>query len=129
LEAEVIQGCFTRMKIANPVIWFSDGKAALAYIKNHKAPLNIGLIILEVILPNVSGVEILQSIKKSQPLAVTPVVVLTSSNDPKDRVLVLFLGAIGYIFKPSSTAQLEGALSATIRFIGHYAPNSEETAP
>ena len=73
-----------------------------------------------------SGVKILQSIKKSQRSAATPVVVLTSSNDPEDRVQALSLGAIGYIAKPSSTAQLEEALSATIRFIGHCAPNSEE---
>lgn len=126
VEAEVIRDCFTRMKIGNPVIWFSDGKKALSYIKKHKSPLSIGLIFLEVILPDMSGVKILQSIKKSQRSAATPVVVLTSSNDPEDRVQALSLGAIGYIAKPSSTAQLEEALSATIRFIGHCAPNSEE---
>ena len=126
LEAEMIQGCFTRMKIANPVIWFSDGKTALSYIKNHKSPLSIGLIILDLILPNMSGVEILQSIKKSQQSKMTPVVALTNSNDPKDRIQVLSMGATGYISKPSSIAQLEEALSATIRFIGHCDPNSEE---
>jgi DNA-binding NarL/FixJ family response regulator len=126
LEAEMIQGCFTRMKIANPVIWFSDGKTALSYIKNHKSPFSIGLIILDLILPRMSGVEILQSIKKLKQSKMTPVVALTSSNDPKDRIQVLSMGATGYISKPSSIAQLEEALSATIRFIGHCAPNSEE---
>jgi two-component system response regulator len=126
LEAEMIQDCLKKLKISNPVIWFSEGKTALAYIKNHKSPSCIGLIILDLILPGMSGIEILQSIKKSQQSKMTPVVALTSSNDPKDREQFLSMGATGYIAKPSTTAQLEEALSATIRFVGHCVPVCDE---
>lgn len=127
LEAQMIQDCFKKLKIANPVIWFSEGKTALAYIKNHKSPSCIGLIILEQTLPGMSGIEILQSIKKSQQSKMTPVVVLTSSKDPKDRCQFIAMGATGYVSKSITMAQLEDALSATIRFIGLCIPKCDGT--
>lgn len=57
-------------------------------------------ILLDLGLPRVNGYELLQQISKSQQLANIPVIVLTTSRDPKDKELCMSLGAYDFISKP-----------------------------
>jgi chemotaxis family two-component system response regulator Rcp1 len=83
----------------------SDGKEALGIISGD-APggdiERISLIILDLNLPRHDGIEILQKLRESATLEHVPVVVLTSSDSPRDRVLANQLGATRYLRKPSS---------------------------
>jgi chemotaxis family two-component system response regulator Rcp1 len=83
----------------------SDGKDALGIISGepeNARPGSLSLIILDLNLPRHDGIEILQKIRQSAWLEHVPVVVLTSSDSPRDRVLANELGATRYLRKPSS---------------------------
>jgi chemotaxis family two-component system response regulator Rcp1 len=83
----------------------SDGKDALGIISGETEgnwPGSLSLIILDLNLPRHDGIEILQKLRESPRLNHVPVVVLTSSDSPRDRVLANELGATRYLRKPSS---------------------------
>lgn len=65
----------------------------------------LGLIILDLNLPRHDGTEILQRLREATELSHIPVVVLTSSDSPRDRLLANQFGATRYIRKPSSLEQ------------------------
>jgi CheY-like chemotaxis protein len=66
------------------------------------------LVILDLNLPRHDGIEILQNIRKNSGLSHIPVVVLTSSDSPRDRFAAVALGATRYLRKPSSLEEFLG---------------------
>ena len=89
----------------------SDGKAALGVVSGEAPDADIGslgLIILDLNLPRHDGIEILQKLRESTAFEHIPVVVLTSSDSPRDRVLANQLGATRYLRKPSSLDEFLG---------------------
>jgi len=89
----------------------SDGKDALGIISSeteHACAGSLSLIILDLNLPRHDGIEILQKLRESARLDHIPVVVLTSSDSPRDRVLANELGATRYLRKPSSLEEFLG---------------------
>ena len=86
----------------------ADGKEVLGIISGEQPyteDLRLSLIILDLNLPRHDGLEILQRVRDTIELAHVPVVVLTSSDSPKDRLAATELGAACYFRKPSSLAQ------------------------
>jgi CheY-like chemotaxis protein len=83
----------------------SDGKDALGIISGETGSADaasLSLIILDLNLPRHDGIEILQKLRESVILEHVPVVVLTSSDSPRDRILANELGATRYLRKPSN---------------------------
>jgi chemotaxis family two-component system response regulator Rcp1 len=86
----------------------SDGGEMLQIISSEHAPAEaqrLGLIILDLNLPRHDGTEILRRLRESAEFARVPVVVLTSSDSPRDRLVAHQLGAIRYLQKPSNLEQ------------------------
>jgi CheY-like chemotaxis protein len=81
-----------------------DGREVLGIIGGGPAE-NFELIILDLNLPRHDGIEILERLKESAWLASVPVVVLTSSDSPRDRQVATKLGARCYLRKPSNLDQ------------------------
>jgi|SRR5215472_8293551 len=95
----------------------SDGREVLEIISEQDSPANtepIGLIILDLNLPRHDGIEILERMRAVARMARVPVVVLTSSDSPQDRLVATHLGARRYLRKPSSLDQFL-ALGATFK--------------
>ena len=89
----------------------SDGKDALSIISGAASDAGacaISLVILDLNLPRHDGIEILQKLRESPALEHIPVVVLTSSDSPRDRLVASQFGATHYLRKPSN---LEAFLS------------------
>jgi CheY-like chemotaxis protein len=83
----------------------SDGKEVLSVLSGETPDVDAGdlsLIILDLNLPRHDGIEILQKLRESPAFDRVPVLVLTSSDSPRDRVLADELGATRYLRKPSS---------------------------
>jgi two-component system, chemotaxis family, response regulator Rcp1 len=82
----------------------ADGKEVLALLSAGGA-WNPDLIILDLNLPRHDGIEILQKLRSTEGIAGVPVVVLTSSDSPRDRQAANELGATRYVRKPSNLEQ------------------------
>jgi CheY-like chemotaxis protein len=81
-----------------------DGRETMDILSGENADVNLGslsLIILDLNLPRHDGIEILQRLRDSPHINV-PVVVLTSSDSPRDRLMATQLGAARYLRKPSN---------------------------
>lgn len=80
----------------------ADGRDILGLIATSWRP---DLIILDLNLPCHDGIEILQKLRSTEAIANVPVVVLTSSDSPRDRLIANELGATRYLRKPSELEQ------------------------
>ena len=91
-----------------PIRVASDGKLVMELIAGGESSFNaeeFALIILDLNLPLHDGTEILERLRVTDSLAGVPVVVLTSSDSPRDRVIARELGAACYLRKPSDLSQ------------------------
>lgn len=91
--------------LANEVVVTRDGQEALDYLycrgKFHTRPNeNPAVILLDLKLPRVDGLEVLQQIKADERLRMIPVVVLTSSHEEKDKMRSYKFGVNAYVVKP-----------------------------
>jgi CheY-like chemotaxis protein len=103
------------LKEANPsveVYFVVDGAEMLDYLyhrgkyeRNENLP-HPELVLLDLNMPRVSGMEVLREIKQDQALRSIPVVVLTTSRSPEDVALSYELGGNGFITKPDSFTKL-----------------------
>jgi len=82
----------------------SDGREVLSLISSENQA-HPDLIILDLNLPRHDGIEILQRLRSNHSLSGVPVVILTSSDSPRDRVTATQLGATRYLSKPSNLEQ------------------------
>lgn len=93
-------------RVANDVIVARDGAEALDYlfatgIYAQRDPADLPhLVLLDLKLPKVDGLQVLEKIKEDQCLRSTPVVMLTSSREEKDLVRSYNLGVNAYVVKP-----------------------------
>lgn len=101
MDVDLTKRAFVRRKIANPVQIARDGEEALALIEqwNYGDPLPL-LILLDLKLPRVDGLEVLRRLKAHPDFLRIPVVVLTTSSEYQDVQSAYRLGANSYIVKP-----------------------------
>lgn len=105
-DAELAIRALKKNKIANNVEHVIDGEIALDFLlaRNEYSDRNINdvprLILLDLKLPKVDGLEVLRVIKANPITKVIPVVVLTSSKEEKDLIESYNLGVNSYIVKP-----------------------------
>ena len=91
--------------LANEVVVVRDGEEALDYLYTRgafqtRAQGNPAVMLLDLKLPKVNGLEVLKQIKSDDKLKLIPVVVLTSSKEEKDMVASYKLGVNAYVVKP-----------------------------
>ncbi len=84
-----------------PIEVANDGRDVLRLISEGAGLRDVSLVILDLNLPRHDGIEILQRLREMEHLAQVPVVVLTSSDSPRDRILATELGATRFLRKPS----------------------------
>jgi len=84
------------------VKWVRDGNDAIFEIQN----LHPDVVVLDVMLPNRSGLEILRDIRAARAIAQTPVLMLSAKGQAKDVEIALETGADHYMVKPFSNAEV-----------------------
>ncbi|MGY8682806.1 response regulator [Bradyrhizobium sp. UFLA05-153] len=104
-DVELTLTALDEHKLANEVIITRDGKEALDYLHCReqfasRADDNPAVILLDLKLPKVDGLEVLQQIRSDPKLKMIPVVVLTSSHEEKDMLATYQLGVNAYVVKP-----------------------------
>ncbi len=91
--------------IANSVICVNDGEEALDYLYKRGKYSNIdneslAVILLDIKMPKVDGIEVLRQIKSDNNLKLIPVIILTSSREERDLIESYQLGVNAYVVKP-----------------------------
>jgi DNA-binding response OmpR family regulator len=87
------------------------GDQALAYVRNHP----VDVVILDLMLPGMSGFEVCQALRSERTTADLPVIMLTARTEDGDRVKGLELGADDYVSKPFSPNELVARVRAVVR--------------
>jgi len=104
-DVELTLTALEEYNLANEVVVTRDGEEALDYLYcrgNFKMRIsdNPAVLLLDLKLPKVDGLEVLQQIKSDEKLKMIPVVVLTSSREERDMVASYKLGVNAYVVKP-----------------------------
>lgn len=95
-----IRRAFEKNRITNPLWVARDGVEALEMLEEGKVPVRHLLVLLDLNMPRMSGIELLSEIRERESLRHLPVVVLTTSDDERDRIDAYNLNVAGYILKP-----------------------------
>jgi CheY-like chemotaxis protein len=98
---------FRKIGISHPLFVASNGLEALEMLKGRGGqrpiiPLENRLILLDLNMPKMGGIEFLQVLRAEPELKSTPVVVLTTSSDERDRIQAYNHNVAGYLLKPMS---------------------------
>lgn len=104
-DAELTMAALTDLKLANEVVVARDGVEALDYLYRRgpydgRSGENPVVVLLDLKMPRVDGLQVLREIKGDEALKTTPVVMLTSSREERDLVESYRLGANAYVVKP-----------------------------
>lgn len=104
-DVELTRVALQSANLANEIIHVSDGQEALDYLNRqgrfaNRAPGLPAVLLLDLKMPKVDGLEVLSQIKSDSALRTLPIVVLTSSREEQDLVRSYQLGVNAYVVKP-----------------------------
>lgn len=99
VDAMTVKRALKELHVTNPLVHVENGEEALEHLRNPAIELPC-IILLDLNMPKMGGIELLQVIKQDPLLKVIPVVVLTTSEEQQDKVESFSLGVAGYMAKP-----------------------------
>ncbi|HET7506524.1 MAG TPA: response regulator [Kofleriaceae bacterium] len=114
VDVMTVKRAFSKANIANQVFVATDGIEALAILRADGVPTTRRLILLDLNMPRMNGIEFLRELRGDPALQALTVVVLTTSNEDRDRVEAYQLNVAGYLLKPvtfQSFAEVMAALN------------------
>jgi len=104
-DAELTLRVLRKARLANRVVWVKDGQEALDFLYGEgeyvsRPPTRPRLVLLDLKLPRLNGIDVLRRLKGDERQKSIPVVMLTSSNEERDIVESYSLGVNSYLIKP-----------------------------
>ena len=114
-DVELALVALSRTQLANEVVVTRDGAEALDYLRSEgayagRAQGNPSLVLLDLKLPKVDGLQVLEQIKSNPALQAIPVVMLTASREERDLFRSYKTGVNAYVVKPVSFKEFIGAI-------------------
>lgn len=121
-HARLIEKNLQRAGLHNPIERFDNGQVVLDFLfgrgQNHKAAKENGyLLLLDIRMPKVDGVEVLKQIKADPELRKIPVIMLTTTDDPREVARCHALGCSNYIVKPVDYEKFSEAIKQLGMFV------------
>lgn len=116
LDVENVRRAFRRANITSPMWVASDGEEALKLLRGSEFPRKRRLVLLDLNLPKMSGFEMLRELRSDPTLRTQSVVVLTTSNEERDRTEAYGLNVAGYLLKPITFQPFVDVMSALHRY-------------
>lgn len=95
-----VRRAFQKNHIANPLFVAANGVEALERLRSGEIPRERRIVLLDLNMPRMNGIEFLRALRADPELRSTTVVVLTTSNDERDKVDAYDLNVAGYLLKP-----------------------------
>ena len=111
-----VKRAFDRNRIANPLYVAGDGLQALEMLKSGAVPAERRLVLLDLNMPRMNGIEFLRALRAEPALALTPVVVLTTSDDERDKIQAYNLNVAGYLLKPVTFVNFVEVMAALNKY-------------
>jgi CheY-like chemotaxis protein len=104
-HARLIEKNLTRAGLRNPIVRFDNGQAVLDFLfRRGSSPQRVAemsyLLLLDIRMPQVDGVEVLRQVKQDPELRKLPVIILTTTDDPREVERCHAIGCASYIVKP-----------------------------
>ena len=120
-DVELAIAALSEKNLANEVDVAEDGEEALDYLYkrgkfNGRKSVNPAVIIMDIKMPKVNGIEVLKHIRSNPEFKLIPVIMLTSSGEEKDLVESYKLGANAYVVKPVDITQFMEAIKVLGQF-------------
>jgi len=116
-DAEMTIRALKKINLANRLVHLEDGQEALDYLfaRGEFSTRNLAnkpkVILLDIKMPRVDGIEVLRQIKTNESTRLIPVVIMTSSVEEKDMVATYSLGVNSYVVKPMDFESFAKAVS------------------
>ena len=109
-HARLIEKNIVRAGVKNQILHFATGNAGMEYLLQHNHSSGNLLILLDLNLPDMTGIDILQNLKANDALKKVPVIVLTTTDDKREIERCYDLGCSVYITKPVEYEQFAHAI-------------------
>jgi CheY-like chemotaxis protein len=111
-----VRRAFERNNIVSPMFVAHNGLEALELLRGGVVPAKNRLVLLDINMPRMNGIEFLRELRADADLHSTCVVVLTTSNEERDRVDAYRLNVAGYLLKPVTFAAFVGLMAALDKY-------------
>ncbi|MCC5601548.1 MULTISPECIES: response regulator [Nostoc] len=123
-DFRMLQRLMRRMSVQNPIHRCTNGDEVLDFLyqqgsealRNSKVALRPSVILLDLNLPGIDGRDILDRLKQDKSFKEIPIVVFTTSSNPKDIELCYQKGANGYLVKPMDAQELKKTIQAFVDY-------------
>lgn len=120
-DVELTLEALDQQSLANKVVVVGDGVEAMAYLRREGAfsdrePGDPAVLLLDIKMPRMNGLEVLREIRSDPALRRLPVVILTSSREEKDVITSYDLGANAYVVKPVDF----GSFMSAVKELGFF---------
>jgi CheY-like chemotaxis protein len=103
VDVKNIRRAFERGRLTNPLYFARDGIEGLERLRDGSVPAERRIVLLDINMPRMNGLEFLREVRADAKLKhtpITPIVILTTSNDERDRFEAYGEGVAGYLLKP-----------------------------
>lgn len=111
-----VKRAFDKNRIANPLYVAGDGIEAMELLKAGRIPPERRIILLDLNMPRMNGIEFLRALRADPELSRTPVVVLTTSDDERDKINAYDLNVAGYLLKPVTFVNFVEVMAALNKY-------------
>lgn len=121
-DFEVLQLLMEDMNVTQPIYRCKTGDTALELLYEDAAspdqpiPMRPAVILLDLNLPGIDGREVLEQLKQDEQFRTIPIIIFTTSSDPKDINYCYQKGANGYFIKPVNPDKLEHNIQAFVSY-------------
>lgn len=120
IEVEILRRALRALHVSGDILHARDGREALALLNKQRSTSRViahpFLVLLDINMPGMNGHEFLARLRATPDLAQTRVVVLTTSDDPKDVARAYAHQAAGYLVKPSKRSAVQDQLRSLLTF-------------
>ena len=111
-----VKRAFEKAHIVNPVFVAGNGVQALQMLRDGTVPAGRRLVLLDLNMPQMNGIEFLREVRRDPQLSSLSVVVLTTSAEDRDRVDAYQLNVAGYLVKPVTFDKFVEVMTALNRY-------------
>jgi CheY-like chemotaxis protein len=116
VDVMTVKRAFARNNITNPLFVAHNGIEALELLRKEDIPATRRLILLDVNMPKMNGIEFLRELRTDPKLQQASVVMMTTSNEERDRIEAFKFNVAGYLLKPVTFQQFAEVMSTINKY-------------